>query len=395
MDTVAPFPAAPCAPPAPRACRYRVYSFGKTASGMSSEPVEVLRLTDPIVDVQAGNLYSLALTATGRVYAWGLGTYGRLGLGDDALRETPQLIPSLEEPIDAIVASNWFSLFVCRSTRTVLRCGRFGGESTLRPEPVLEFAGHAASAVAAGDSCLAAIVDGVVHVIAGGNSAAEELSPIFHSGALSRGRGSSHATVVLPSHAHGIFLRGRSFVATCADGRAYAWGVNTSSCLGVRSTHGVVWPPEMVLVPLPLVSASTSTGHTNVHTLFLDASGSVSAAGSNYKFKTGVPSRSTRKNNTHSCEAIAPPRAVPGLLGHAAVQVAAGALHSVAVTADGDVLLWGCGSDGRLGFPEFRSKHARYLYHEPVPRRAVLPRGQRATRAHTHWYHTLVVTAEE
>ena len=406
---------------------YRVYSFGKTATGTECEPAEVLRVHgDAIIDVQAGNMYSLALTASGRVFAWGCGKYGRLGLGDEVSKQAPQALPLAD--IESIVASNWFSLFICRKSGELLRCGRFGGISHLAPRPVPELVGMRVSAAAAGDNCLAAIIDGAVVIVAGSTAVLESITHVYRVGAESRRSHSPELIastgasfrIAFPSAVLSIALRGHSFVAICADGHAYAWGANPSSCLGVRShvraaarrAHGPegavpdsrgdagsespIWPPEQI--PLPtgaasLSAANISTGHINVHSLFLSASGAVIAAGSNYKCKTGIASTSTRRNNTHSCECLAP-TIVPGLTS-GVVQVAAAALHSVAVRADGSVFLWGCGSDGRLGFPEYRARHARYLYGEAAPRQLAIPVGERAIRAHAFWYHTLVATVTD
>lgn len=53
-------------------------------------------------------------------------------------------------------------------------------------------------------------------------------------------------------------------------------------------------------------------------------------------------------------------------LGQNVIKVVAGGLHSMALTRNGLVFTWGCGSDGRLGHKE--SIGRRYLYREEVPR---------------------------
>ncbi|PNW71667.1 hypothetical protein CHLRE_16g663876v5 [Chlamydomonas reinhardtii] len=74
----------------------RVYTFGCNASGQlgvgrdaipggrshSARPMLVEALTGQrVVSVAAGAAHSLAVTDSGRLYAWGLGDHGRLGLG--------------------------------------------------------------------------------------------------------------------------------------------------------------------------------------------------------------------------------------------------------------------------------------------------------------------------
>lgn len=47
---------------------------------------------DPVADIQLGARHVLALTRSGRVFAWGGNQYGQLGVGDDAARCQPALV---------------------------------------------------------------------------------------------------------------------------------------------------------------------------------------------------------------------------------------------------------------------------------------------------------------
>jgi alpha-tubulin suppressor-like RCC1 family protein len=55
--------------------------------------------------------YSLALAASGKVYAWGWNGFGQLGLGDLKARNTPTLIPSLSG-VRSIAAGEIHSLAI-------------------------------------------------------------------------------------------------------------------------------------------------------------------------------------------------------------------------------------------------------------------------------------------
>lgn len=185
-----------------------------------------------------------------------------------------------------------------------------------------------------------------------------------------------------------------------------------------------MWPPRCVAFRKDttdagrthVVSLSTSPGRLNVHTLFGLSDGSVWAAGSNYKFKTGLPSSATRQNNTHSCEVFASPVQVmpPISTSPVDVRVAAASLHSISATIAGAdtgaaagasasaasvagaaaLHLWGCGSDGRLGFPDFVEKRARYLYCERKPRQLAALKGH-PVAVGAYWYETYVATADD
>lgn len=87
----------------------RVYAWGSTADGrlgLAEDPAlegpRSLSTPAPIpaeawgnsraVCVRAGGKHSLVLTSTGQVYSWGAGAHGRLGTGDDARRRKPTLV---------------------------------------------------------------------------------------------------------------------------------------------------------------------------------------------------------------------------------------------------------------------------------------------------------------
>lgn len=48
-------------------------------------------------------------------------------------------------------------------------------------------------------------------------------------------------------------------------------------------------------------------------------------------------------------------------------KVAAAGIHSALLTTDGELYTWGCGSDGRLGHPEYEGYV--FLYKESQPKR--------------------------
>jgi hypothetical protein len=63
---------------------------------------------DAITVVACGSRHSLALTRSGRVYSWGRGIYGQLGLGDTMDRHSPCRVPlpgGVEDDDDATFAA--------------------------------------------------------------------------------------------------------------------------------------------------------------------------------------------------------------------------------------------------------------------------------------------------
>lgn len=150
-----------------------------------------------------------------------------------------------------------------------------------------------------------------------------------------------------------------------SHGRAFLFGANNCSQLGrTKSECAETSQPVLVTLNSPVADdsfvtqISCSKGEFHNHTLALTRSGRIWVFGDNYKDKLGTGLES-------DCNV---PFLLPELrAGDPVIQVAAGGIHSAALTASGDIYTWGCGSDGRLGHPE--CKGHRYLYKETTPRK--------------------------
>lgn len=107
-----------------------LYAWGANASGQLGDGTNTPRLTPVavtglsgkvIVQVDAGQSHVVALTATGEVYAWGLGASGLLGNGSDADSNVPvrvgQTGAMAGKIIAAISASRYHSLAVSNDGR--------------------------------------------------------------------------------------------------------------------------------------------------------------------------------------------------------------------------------------------------------------------------------------
>jgi alpha-tubulin suppressor-like RCC1 family protein len=105
------------------------------------------------------------------------------------------------------------------------------------------------------------------------------------------------------------------------------------------------------------VQISCSRGQFHAHVLLLTEQGCIYVMGSNYKVKLGID-----KNQLFTGEwtLIELTRTCPFKI------IAAGGIHSSALSTNGRVFTWGCGSDGRLGHSD--GEGHRYLYKENEPR---------------------------
>ncbi|CAM3727585.1 RCC1 domain-containing protein [Polynucleobacter arcticus] len=93
--------------------------FGQISLSQADQQHSQTFLTKPkpipfpekIIAIAAGMHYSLALSASGKVYAWGWNGFGQLGLGDLKSRITPTLIPNLSG-VRAIAAGEGHALAI-------------------------------------------------------------------------------------------------------------------------------------------------------------------------------------------------------------------------------------------------------------------------------------------
>ena len=242
-------------------------------------------------DLAAGWTHS-AVVKDGRVWTWGDNAYGQLGQPDAGRSLRPRLVAGVGNVV--AVAASWHTLALTadgqvyawgRNTYGQLGNGRFGLESK-----------------ETGPVRIAGLAD-IVAISAGWD----------HSLALTR------------------------------SGQVYAWGSRSHGQLGdgTRETGLPVAVPQKV----PGLTEITAVAAGGQHSLALRKDGTLMAWGSNWNGQLG---NGKLKAGSHS----AVPQPVigsdsKGLLA-SVVGVAAGGLHSLAVTADGQVYAWGYNGTGQI-----------------------------------------------
>jgi hypothetical protein len=148
----------------------------------------------------------------------------------------------------------------------------------------------------------------------------------------------------------------RHVVALLDDGSVHAWGLNNIGQLG----QGDILPrftPAKVELPASAVAIAAGRGHS----LAVLADGRVFAWGDNGLGQLGDGSVLTF---------VTTPQAVAGIAD--AVDVAAGAVHSLALLADGRVLAWGSNISGQLGDGTCCARAVPWIP-APAPLRASAP----------------------
>ena len=200
------------------------------------------------------------------------------------------------------------------------------------PEPADMPAGTLAVSLAAGQShSLAATTTG--SVFAWGFNGNGQL-----------GTGNTNATtlpvpVAMPPGANvaSVAAGFKQSYALTSSGQIYAWGLNKDGQLGIGSTKSQSDLPESVNLPSGVTATAIAAG--GFHGLAVGSDGNIYSWGLNEDGQLG--DGSTTNSDTPIAVTL-PTAAVP-------VAVAAGDLHSLALTSDGTVFAWGDNVSGELG----------------------------------------------
>ncbi|HET7017105.1 MAG TPA: hypothetical protein VFI65_24495 [Streptosporangiaceae bacterium] len=268
-----------------------------------------------VVQARAGCDHAIALTAAGRVLAWGDDTFGQLGDGSDQQRFTPVRVklPPGGSKIISISAGCDHNLALTSSGRVFAWGYNIDGE----------------------------LGDGTT------TNRALPVKVRFPTGtrikSISAGYGDS--------------------LAVTTSGRVLAWGDNSYGQLGDGNFTGVARKPLSVKLPGGVKIAEVACGA--FHNLAVTTTGLVYGWGYNAHGELGDKS---------VANADLPVRvALP--TGTRVSQVSAGVNHSVALTAAGHVLAWGFDIYGQLGdgttAPVSRDVPVRVKFSAPVKIKAI------------------------
>ncbi|MCP4304231.1 MAG: RCC1 repeat-containing protein [bacterium] len=309
----------------------------------SSTPIDVEGLGSGVTAIAAGSWHNCALTSTGGVKCWGLNDLGELG------NETPNFRPALV-PVDVIglgigvtaTAISTGDFFTCALTSTGgVKCwgnnlsGQIGnGTTSLDPGPVPVNViglgnGVTATAIAAGDSHTCALTsDGGVKCW-GSN----------RYGQFGNGSGTNSSTPVdvigLATDITAIAVGGSHTCALTRHGGLKCWGSNTHGQLGNGTRTNSSIPVEVIRLPSPVKAIAAGQSHSCA----LTREGAVMCWGGNDNGQLG--------NGRTFQSSI--PSAVNGLAGEVISDIAAGSFHTCALKNDGEVMCWGANGHGQLG----------------------------------------------
>ena len=138
--------------------------LGNGTRNNSNIPVAVQGLTDKVVQIAAGGMFTCALTEKGRLFCWGNSLKGVIGEATTDSFSTPVLVDGLEEDIDLIVAGD-YHLCARSISREIFCWGALSSEeefSARTPFIVKELTGAVVQMAAGGGyTCALTTADGV------------------------------------------------------------------------------------------------------------------------------------------------------------------------------------------------------------------------------------------
>jgi Regulator of chromosome condensation (RCC1) repeat/Putative Ig domain len=354
-----------------------------------------------VVQTAAGGGFSLVVTSSGQLYAFGEDFYGQLGfaLSGSNHTSTPTLVtlPGATGPVVQVAAGSSFSLAVTSTGQLysfgLNLDGELGHETnagTSNPNPTPALVGLPGAVgpvvrVAAGNvHSLALTASG--QLFAFGANASGELGNATNNG---NANPNPHPTLVSLPAAAGTPVdisagNGSSLVAT-SSGQLYSFGYNEFGQLGRSQNSGTSNPnPTPTLVGLPGESGPVvhlSSG--SVSSYALTSSGQLFAFGNNRYGQLG----SSVSVGSETPNPIPAQVSLPAPV----VQAGGGDTYVLAVTSAGQVLSFGANKEGELG----RSQDAGTTSATPEPGLVELPGGTTVDAvSRGGGGHSLVITAD-
>ncbi|XP_050406209.1 uncharacterized protein LOC126821757 [Patella vulgata] len=171
--------------------------------------------------------------------------------------------------------------------------------------------------------------------------------------------------------------------AITQDGKLFMFGKGADGALGLgeENRENKMEAVEVANDSICFKTVSCSVGEHHGHTLATSSEGGVYSWGDGYKGKLGHGDQGSR---------FLPTKIDPAWFdGDCIIQVASGGIHSCALSSEGHVFTWGCGSDGRLGHPE--GKGHRYLFRSDTPKIVEELLKYKVLQVSCSYYHTAAI----
>lgn len=330
-----------------------VYTWGNGTGGrlghgdekISTSPTPVEFFSSQglhIKDVVCGATHTAAITSDGALYTWGNGRHGRLGLGTDANQTSPSLVEVLRDEKVTQVATGEAHMIALTESGKVFAWGRGpalglgdGVNGTIEPTLVSFFNGLEVAHIACGKQhTLVVTKDGEAYAFGQGREGQlghgqpfgpQESLPRRIEFFVQEGNKVSQAICI-----------GDSTMFLCDD-VVYACGSDSYGQIGLSRAVTRVQQPTIVTSLSQLKISQLHGGALSMHAAATSITGEVYMWGLNTNGQLG---------NDSTKDALAPIE-IKQLRG--AKEIALGGRHTMALLPNGNVLVFGAGREGQLG----------------------------------------------
>lgn len=331
----------------------------KTGKVIIPTKVYVKQLCGNIIDVSVGGLYTAVITDKNVLITFGCGKYGRLGSGSEEDQSSLCKVTIDGEPLISLSCGLWHGAALHKDGKFSMwghkkACGSGSKIHSLVPHAFI-YLEHCIGISCGNNYTLAWTAEGQAYswgsnlhgVLGHGNKEEYETPKLIEAlkdmKIVSMDAGFAHCGAVTE------------------DGCVFMWGQAKFGALGLgtdKMKKDDFLSPQLVYNLENIKTISCNVGENHGHTLALTNSGCVYSVGDGYKGKLGLGDQ----NSVSSFQMISQEHFSNQVI----KQIAAGGIHSSALSEEGIVFTWGCGSDGRLGHPD--AEGHRYLFRSDVPR---------------------------
>ena len=287
---------------------------GAVGVGTATSTRVPLKIMDDIISIAAGGSFSLAVKADGSLWAWGDNSFGQIGDG-------------------TVTTHVWDEIF----------SGWTMGDDNNKSRPV-NIMDHVVTVAAGYGHSLAIKKDGSLWAWGwnrsgqiGDGTTIDKITPVkIMDNVISVAAGESHS------------------LALKADGSLWAWGDNLYGQLGDGTVTIDSWTDgERKLTednnkstPIEIMNSVSSIASGGWHSLAIKTDGSLWVWGSNSRGEIGDGTVSSFDDDWNR---INNDKSKPVEIMQEVIYVAAGRSHSLAITADNNLLTWGDNEFGQLG----------------------------------------------
>ncbi|XP_031387648.1 E3 ubiquitin-protein ligase HERC2 isoform X1 [Punica granatum] len=388
------------------------------------EPTKIPGLPSDVTSVSAGHYHSLAVTSQGQLWAWGRNHESQLGRGPSSPRDSwnqPKMVLGLDRVnVRASFASGVVSTAIGddgslwvwgKSKRGQLGLGKDVTEAIV-PSRVKPLSGEKIAKVSFGwGHALARTEDGKLYGwgysadgrigkvgktletsllesnadMSGSQLSSSSVQEIAEKRVLDGMEKEKDLPIVWEPH---LVEETRGFevidiscgldhsLVVCRNGSLLSCGSNFYGQLGRRNADLGLFPVELSSHPICIASGLG-------HSLAICSKGSPDVSEESRDIFSWGWSQSSQLGRTGPEDV---PSVVQGLEEETPVSVSGGRVHSVVLTSKGEVWIWGCGRNGRLGLGSSNDES------EPIPIESL--EGIEVLQAVSGFDHNLVLVAE-